>query len=73
MNTVTVEFTVTCDRDAEHIRAIVETAIRGALRHLGMEVQGRPDCTCEPGDVSACPACMAAIQAKYGEEIPFHD
>ena len=28
-------------------------------------------CTCNPLTVSACPACLDAIEAMYGDEIPY--
>lgn len=28
-------------------------------------------CTCTPNSVMACPACMDAIEARWGDEVPF--
>jgi hypothetical protein len=28
-------------------------------------------CTCRPDSVMACPACLDAIEARYGDEVPF--
>lgn len=29
------------------------------------------DCTCNPRDDFACPACVAANKARYGDDFPF--
>lgn len=29
------------------------------------------ECSCTPNSVMACPACLDAIEARYGSDIPF--
>lgn len=29
------------------------------------------ECTCTPLSVTACPACLGAIEARYGGDVPF--
>ena len=55
---------------------MLELAARAAASDIdldGFDWDGWADsvCTCTPNSVMACPACLDAIEARYGNDIPF--